>query len=440
MTEKQQKKIEEMRKANAIYANVMVSFKDTPEEVKEVNVKLREYDENDPVDRENDDDVFYYFGGIDELVEAMDAGNNGYEFTILSIVNYEAQTTSYDAHGFEIKRGDEVIVLVNKRYVDGIVVGDPDDFKVGVSVAGKVIYVDPLDVEVDYEQIKVKVTGISWDMEEVTDGNDPHLPHEVDIPLFDLVNDYVVEDFGDLSNVINEYLSDKYEFMTFGYSFDYDRKSEFDEPDEKEALVKEIKEAVEANGKNLYYYIDQASWNGYDWEHESGYFTEKGVVRFDDNPLMTIFESYDEIDLDILQECFDAVVPDESDDDEPEEAGDSKKAHEALMESAGELKKKIFDYVKNQKNQAVFFDTNHAPLIPTNEFEDDFFVEVQGIAIFTDALAVYFDDPDWDEYDFNNDEDVEKILDGDFWRTGVLEDNHPYYLQTLYSIAKFLNL
>ena len=231
MTEKQQKKIEEMRKANAIYANVMVSFNDIPEEVKEVNVKLREYDENDPVDRENDDDVFYYFGSIDELVEAMDAGNKGYEFTILSIVNYEAQETSYDANGFEIKRGDKVIAHVNEMYFEGVVVGDPDDFKVGISVGGEVIYVDPLDVEVDYEQISVKVTEISWDMEETTDENNPHLPHEVDIPLVDLVNDYEVEDFnlkdGDISNAISEYLSDKYEFTTFGFSFDYDRKSEY---------------------------------------------------------------------------------------------------------------------------------------------------------------------------------------------------------------------
>lgn len=301
-----------MREANAIYANVMVSFKDTPEEVKEVNVKLREYDENDPVDQENDDDVFYYFCGIDELVEAMDAGNKDYEFTILSIVNYEGQTTSYDAHGFEIKRGDKVMALDNETYVEGIVVGDPDDINVAISVAGEVIYVDPLDVEVDYKQISVNITGISWDMEEVTDGNDQHLPHEVDIPLVDLVNDYGVEDFdlkdGGISNAISEYLSDKYEFMTFGYSFDYDRKFECSEQDEKAKLVKEIKKAVEAAGGRLEYCIEDAVWDGYHYLSEYGSFTKDGVLRFEGDSIMEIFETYDEIDLDILKDCFDCAA------------------------------------------------------------------------------------------------------------------------------------
>lgn len=428
-----------MREANAIYANVMVSFKDTPEEVKEVNVKLREYDENDPVDQENDDDVFYYFGGIDELVEAMDAGNKDYEFTILSIVNYEGQTTSYDAHGFEIKRGDKVMALDNETYVDGVVVGDPDDINVAISVAGDTIYVDPLDVEVDYGQIKVKVTDISWDMEEVTDGNDPHLPHEVDIPLVDLVNDYGVEDFdlkdGDISNAVSEYLSDKYEFMTFGYSFDYDRKFECGKPDEKAELVKEIKKAVEDAGGRLEYCIEDAVWDGYHYHSEYGSFTKDGVLRFEGD-IMEIFETYDEIDLDTLKDCFDCV----GEDNEPEETEDTKKAHEALMKSAAELKERIFAHVNGQKNRAVFFETNHAPLIPTNEFEVDFFVEVQAISVFNDSIALYFGDPDWDEYDFGNEEDVEEILDGDYWRTAPLEDNHPYYLQTLYSIAKYLNI
>ena len=437
-----------MREANAIYANVMVSFKDTPEEVKEVNVKLREYDENDPVDQENDDDVFYYFGGIDELVEAMDAGNNGYEFTILSIVNYEEQKTSYDAHGFEIKRGDKVIALDNETHVEGIVVGDPDDINVAISVAGVVIYVDPLDVEVEYHQINVNVSDIVWDMEEVTDANNHQLPHEDTINLETLTYDYLETrdcDYGlaDFSksnmaiiDCISECLSDKYECAVFNYTFDYDRKFECGKPDEKAELVKEIKKAVEAAGGRLEYCIEDAVWDGYHYSSEYGSFTKDGVLRFEGDSIMEIFETYDEIDLDILKYCFDCV----GEDDEPEEDGETEKGHEALMESAAELKKRIFDYVNGQKNRAVFFETNHAPLIPTNEFEDDFFVEVQAIAVFNDSIALYFGDPDWDEYDFANEEDVEEILDGDYWRTAPLEDNHPYYLQTLYSIAKYLNI
>lgn len=64
------------------------------------------------------------------------------------------------------------------------------------------------------------------------------------------------------------------------------------------------------NGKE--YEIEQSTWNGDGWDYESGYFTEKGVVRFAGSP-MEITETYDEIDDDILQDCIDNIVDDDED-------------------------------------------------------------------------------------------------------------------------------
>ena len=432
-TKKQQDFIEKMRKENALYADVMLSFKDTPEDVRQERVKLRLFDENDPCDEMEDEDIFFYFCGIDELVEAMDAGNKEFEFTISAIVSYEAFKPAYDRNGFEIKRGDTAMCSSEGYFV----VGDPNAATVSLEKDGKIIKVNPDDVEVFYHQINVEVTDIVWDTEDGMDGELPSLPVEETISLEDLVDDYGLK-VGDKvaeEDAINEYLSDNFNFLVKGYSYAYDRKRISD----KEKLIKKIKEAYAENGADLNYCIEEGAWNGSYWYDERGYFTEDGVVRFDDNPSMTIFESYDEIDLDILQECFDAVIT-EDEPDAPEESVPDGKATNDFEKMAEDLKAKIFNYVKNQKNQAVFFDTNNGPLIPTNDFEDDFFVEVQGLAIFKDCVAVYFGDSDWDEYDFNDDEDVKKILDEEFWQTRPLEDNHPYYFQTIYNIAKYLNL
>lgn len=51
------------------------------------------------------------------------------------------------------------------------------------------------------------------------------------------------------------------------------------------------------------YEIEEATWNGYGWNSEKGYFTINGIVRFADTP-MEIFESYDDIDTDILADCI----------------------------------------------------------------------------------------------------------------------------------------
>jgi hypothetical protein len=59
------------------------------------------------------------------------------------------------------------------------------------------------------------------------------------------------------------------------------------------------------NGKE--YEIEQTTWNGNGWDNESGYFTEKGVVRFAGTP-MELFESYKEIDEDILEACIECIV------------------------------------------------------------------------------------------------------------------------------------
>ncbi len=77
------------------------------------------------------------------------------------------------------------------------------------------------------------------------------------------------------------------------------------------AKNKELIEKGKELGKNCTdYYIEQATWSGYDWNSESGYFTEKGVCRFA-NTFMEITETWDEIDDDILEDCIDNVIEEE---------------------------------------------------------------------------------------------------------------------------------
>jgi len=77
------------------------------------------------------------------------------------------------------------------------------------------------------------------------------------------------------------------------------------------AKNKELIEKGKQLGKvGAEYLIEQAAWNGYDWESEGGYFTEKGVCRFA-NTFMEILDTWDEIDDDILEECIDNVIEEE---------------------------------------------------------------------------------------------------------------------------------
>lgn len=81
-------------------------------------------------------------------------------------------------------------------------------------------------------------------------------------------------------------------------------------------MAKISKEEIKnLNGKD--YEIEQAVWNGNGWNSESGYFTDNGVVRFAETN-MEIFETYDEIDDDILQDCIDNIVDDDECKDEDE--------------------------------------------------------------------------------------------------------------------------
>lgn len=81
-------------------------------------------------------------------------------------------------------------------------------------------------------------------------------------------------------------------------------------------MAKISKEEIKnLNGKD--YEIEQAGWNGNGWNSESGYFTDNGVVRFAGTN-MEIFETYDEIDDDILQDCIDNIVDDDECEDEDE--------------------------------------------------------------------------------------------------------------------------
>lgn len=68
------------------------------------------------------------------------------------------------------------------------------------------------------------------------------------------------------------------------------------------------KEIKNLNGKE--YDIEQTVWNGSYWERENGYFTDKGIVRFVGTP-MELFESYEEIDNDILEACVENIVDDD---------------------------------------------------------------------------------------------------------------------------------
>lgn len=70
-----------------------------------------------------------------------------------------------------------------------------------------------------------------------------------------------------------------------------------------------IEKAKELGVVNATYTDDCAYWQGDGWAEESGYFTEDGVCRFADTP-MEIFETYDEIDEQILENCICCVDDD----------------------------------------------------------------------------------------------------------------------------------
>lgn len=76
-----------------------------------------------------------------------------------------------------------------------------------------------------------------------------------------------------------------------------------------------IEKAKELGAVSATYTNDSAYWQGDGWADESGYFTEDGVCRFADTP-MEIFETYDEIDEQVLEECVYCVDDDDDVDDE----------------------------------------------------------------------------------------------------------------------------
>ena len=77
----------------------------------------------------------------------------------------------------------------------------------------------------------------------------------------------------------------------------------------KEELVAKAKEFAK---DGIDYCDAQANWNGDEWDMEYGYFKEDGVVRFAGTP-MEIFETYEEIDDDILADCIACANVDDDD-------------------------------------------------------------------------------------------------------------------------------
>lgn len=228
MTEKQKKIIEQMKAENALCANVMYSYKNCPEEVLDGTIKLKLYDENDPIDELNDECYFFYFEDIDEMVKAMDASNNDFDFTILSIHSFIAVGNPTDRNGFTIQRGDHAFVFQEDIPIcDGVVIGDPSEKEVIIDLDDEIEhYVKPSDVEINYDEIKINVSDIVWDTE---DGFEEELvlPKEETITLSILVDGYGLEDFESVLGVqeaVNDYLSDKYNFCVVSYCFEYDHK------------------------------------------------------------------------------------------------------------------------------------------------------------------------------------------------------------------------
>lgn len=371
MTEKQKNTINEMRAKNALFADVMYSYKDCPEEVFAGTIKLKPYDENDPCDNENDDNVFYYFENIDEMISAMDASNNGFDFTILAIHSFLAAGTPTDSNGFEIKRGDHVFYHDDDEMISlvGVVIGDPYEEEIVLktidSEIADEITTKPSRCEIDYDCINVNVTDIEWDTEDgMEDSTEEELglPKEVNIPFGILVDDYALENFGnqlEVQEAISDYLTDTYQFCVNGYSFEFDHKR----PNNASIGI-----------------------------------TEKKFVK--------------------------APVP---------ETTDVQKIDE-LIEN---LKRKIFRYVEAHENKVILFDKNNQPYI--NYFESE--IEIQALGIFAGTLCVYFDDDEWENYDLNNPDDVEKILDGEYWMSEPLtKENNECYVQAIYDIAKRLKI
>ena len=54
---------------------------------------------------------------------------------------------------------------------------------------------------------------------------------------------------------------------------------------------------------------------------------------------------------------------------------------------------------------------------------------------------ILFDDDEWETYNLNDPNDVDKILNGDYWESDPFtEENNECYIQTIYKIAKYLNI
>lgn len=133
----------------------------------------------------------------------------------------------YDRNGFEIRKGDNVMVwnpddttyiaLVEKVGQKQIKVNERGDDSNKVK---------PSDVEVLYDQVKIKVNNITWDTEDGMDGELPILPNTTEIPLETLVVDYDLEDFNNVNDLVCNWLTDTYNFCVLNYTYEYDRKHE----------------------------------------------------------------------------------------------------------------------------------------------------------------------------------------------------------------------
>lgn len=172
--------ITDMKANNAITAVVTVSLKEKLEETFSATVRLKRFDLSIPDNKRSDNDFFYYFDSVDEMVLAMDEANADFGFVIRSIDSYE----------------------------------------VGL----------------------VKCTDIDWDTDDDYDEDEtPDLPMSVVIFPNYLKDNYGItdEDFNDgdaLGNAIVDCLSDSYGFCVNSYSWCFIPQSEFS-PNTEESVT-----------------------------------------------------------------------------------------------------------------------------------------------------------------------------------------------------------
>ena len=217
MTTKQKDILNEMRKNNAISANVILSYKETPEDLIETFVKLEPYNDNRVEDVNMDDDYFFYFQNLDEMIDAMDASNRDFDFTIISILGYFCKPKARDKNGFLIKKNDSVLLYKEKDgYTDGWQVEeitDESNILVKNPILNTLEDVCPSEVEILFDSINIHITDIKWDLSDY-DGNveTEKLPSNDIINLAELVNTYCITNFSknddELSDAISDYLSD----------------------------------------------------------------------------------------------------------------------------------------------------------------------------------------------------------------------------------------